>query len=152
MPLPRFDYGDSVRVIRNIRNDGTFPGVVTGKLLIRRGSVGFVRQIGTFLQDQIIYGVHFVDQGGRVVGCRETELIPADDPWVASQFEVRDRVRTRLALAIHGDVQVEQGTRGEVIEVLRDAPGGVMYHVRFGERILHVPEAALELSQGLEIL
>jgi nitrogen fixation protein NifZ len=33
---PRFDYGDAVRVIRNVRNDGTFPGQKTGNLLVRR--------------------------------------------------------------------------------------------------------------------
>ncbi len=41
--LPRFDYGDTVRLIRNVRNDGTFPGKEVGDLLIRRGAVGFVR-------------------------------------------------------------------------------------------------------------
>ena len=34
---PRFEYGDGVRVLRNIRNDGTFPGARTGALLVRRG-------------------------------------------------------------------------------------------------------------------
>ncbi len=56
---PEFDYGDRVRVLRNLRNDGTYPGMDVGKLLVRRGSVGFVRDRGTFLQDQIIYSVHF---------------------------------------------------------------------------------------------
>ena len=32
--LPRWDYGDAVRVTRNVRNDGTFPGVPTGDLLV----------------------------------------------------------------------------------------------------------------------
>ena len=68
--LPRFDYGAEVRVTRSVRNDGTFPGLPTGALLVRRGSVGFVRDVGTFLQDQIIYTVHFL-QDDRIVGCRE---------------------------------------------------------------------------------
>ena len=42
MSLPQFEYGDEVRVIRNVRNDGTYPGMDTGSLLIRRGSVGCV--------------------------------------------------------------------------------------------------------------
>jgi nitrogen fixation protein NifZ len=58
--IPQFEYGESVRVIRNIRNDGTFPNIATGALLIKRGSVGYVTNIGTFLQDQIIYTVHFL--------------------------------------------------------------------------------------------
>ncbi len=140
---PRFDYGDEVRVIRNVRNDGTYPGMVIGQLLLRRGSVGHVRDIGTFLQDQIIYTVHFVEQD-RVIGCREEELISISDHWVPSRFEFRDRVYARLALAIGGEVIVERGTRGEVMRVLRDAPGGVAYEVNFPGRMLQVPEGALD--------
>jgi hypothetical protein len=65
--LPRFDHGDEVRVRRNVRNDGTFPGEPTGALLVRRGSVGYVRDVGTFLQDQIIYSVHFLENNRLVV-------------------------------------------------------------------------------------
>ena len=50
---PRWAYGDSVRLIRNVRNDGTYPGMDTGTLLIRRGSVGCVYDVGTYLQDQL---------------------------------------------------------------------------------------------------
>ena len=77
---PRFACDDAVRVIRNLRNDGTYPGEDTGTVLVRRGSIGYVCELGVFLQDQIIYTVHFLDSGGRLVGCRETELIPADAP------------------------------------------------------------------------
>ena len=48
---PRFEYGEEVRVIRNVRNDGTFPGTEIGELLIKRGSIGYVQNIGTFLQE-----------------------------------------------------------------------------------------------------
>lgn len=140
---PRFDYGDEVRVTRNVRNDGTYPGLDTGQLLIRRGSIGHVRDVGTFLQDQIIYTVHFVDQD-RVIGCREEELIAAGDHWVDSRFEYRDRVVARLALGINGEVIVEAGASGEIEKVLRDAPGGVAYEVRFPGRSLQVPEGALD--------
>jgi hypothetical protein len=76
--LPRWDYGDAVRVTRNVRNDGTFPGAAVGDLLVRRGRIGHVRNVGTFLQDQIIYAVHFLDEE-RIVGCREEELIGLDE-------------------------------------------------------------------------
>ena len=89
--LHRWHEGDVVRVIRNVRNDGTFSGANTGDLLVRRGRIGHVRDVGTFLQDQIIYSVHFLDEG-RVVGCREEELIGIDEPWIESRFEVRQRV------------------------------------------------------------
>lgn len=140
---PVFDFGDDVRVIRNVRNDGTFPGLETGQLLVRRGSIGHVRDVGSFLQDQIIYTVHFVEQD-RVVGCRQEELILASDPWVPSMFEFRDRVLAKLPLAIRGEVIVEKGDTGEIQRVDRDAPGGVAYEVRFPGRTLLVPETALQ--------
>lgn len=42
MMWTKWDLGDSVRVIRNVRNDGTFCGAAMGGLLIRRGCVGTV--------------------------------------------------------------------------------------------------------------
>lgn len=148
---PGFDYGDQVRVLRNVRNDGTYPGMEVGELLVRRGSVGFIRDIGTFLQDQIIYSVHFLDQD-RLVGCREAELRPADAPWTPSRFEVRDRVAAKVPLGIRGRVLVERGEVGEVLRVLRSASEGVSYHVHFsGRNRIQVPESALEISGGQPI-
>lgn len=140
---PEFDYGDVVRVIRNVRNDGTFPGSDIGNLLIRRGSLGYVRNIGTFLQDQIIYSVHFADED-LLVGCREEELIGEHVPWNPSLFEFRDKVVSKIPLSINGEIIVAQGDEGEIIKVLRDMPGGVHYHVRFPGRTLQVPESALD--------
>jgi nitrogen fixation protein NifZ len=140
---PRYEFGDEVRVVRNVRNDGTYPGESTGTLLIRRGSTGFVRDVGTFLQDQIIYTVHFLDSD-RVVGCREEELQPVDAPWVPSRFEFRDRVVSCLPLGMQGRILVRQGEVGEVMRVLRKHPGEVAYHVHFPDRnTLVVPESAL---------
>ena len=87
----RFEYGESVRVTRNVRNDGTYPGLDVGVLLIRRGSVGNVIEVGTFLQDQVIFTVHFLNHG-RMVGCRLEELIGAEEPWNPSRFEFIYRV------------------------------------------------------------
>jgi nitrogen fixation protein NifZ len=143
---PRYDYGEEVRVLRNVRNDGTYPGEPTGALLIRRGSTGFVRDVGTFLQDQIIYSVHFLDSD-RIVGCRDEELQPVNAPWTPSRFEFRDLVAASIPLGIEGKVLVEPGEVGEVIRVLRDHPGGVAYHVHFPDRsTLIVPESALRAS------
>lgn len=143
--LPRWDYGDAVRVTRNVRNDGTFPGTKVGELLVRRGTVGHVRNVGTFLQDQIIYSVHFLDEG-RVVGCREEELIGLDEDWIESRFEVRQKLRAGRALSIRGEVKVPAGSRGEVLNLERYGDG-VVYHVHFeclpGNPLL-VPEAVLE--------
>jgi len=141
----QFDLGDAVRVTRNVRNDGTYPGEETGALLIRRGSIGHVVDVGTFLQDQIIYSVHFLDVG-RIVGCREEELLGADEPWVASAYEFRQKVRAAKTLAAKGEALVAAGSIGEILKVLRDAPAGVAYHVHFDclpGRPLVVSEAAL---------
>ncbi len=143
----RFDYGDPVRVIRNVRNDGTYPGMDPGNLLVRRGSVGFVMNVGTFLQDQIIYTVNFLDQD-RIVGCREEELIPADEPWIPSKFETREKVQCRLNLAVGGEIKVPLGAIGEVLKVLRDGEV-VHYHVHFsGGQVLQVPESVLDAAPG----
>ena len=107
-----------MRVIRNLRNDGTFPGYPTGALLVRRGSVGHVRDVGTFLQDQLIYTVHFLD-ADRLVGCREQELQPADAPWlrdapegVAYEVLFDDRV-----------LRVPEPALAEVVAVPSSDPG-----------------------------
>ncbi|MCK9282691.1 MAG: nitrogen fixation protein NifZ [Rhodocyclaceae bacterium] len=150
---PHYEYGDAVRVIRNVRNDGTFPGMHPGELLIRRGSVGHVVNVGTFLQDQIIYSVHFLD-AGRMVGCREEELIGAQEPWIPSLYEVREKVQAAKVLAIRGAAKVPAGARGEVLNLIRDAGGGVVYHVHFDclpGTPLAVPESAIravERSDG----
>ncbi|TBV09699.1 nitrogen fixation protein NifZ [Stutzerimonas kirkiae] len=143
MSLPRFDYGAQVRLIRNVRNDGTYPGMETGALLIRRGAVGCVYDVGTYLQDQLIYRVHFLD-AGRTVGCREEELIPAAEPWIANLYEFRDPVQASRALAIGGEVVVPKGQAGSIEKVLRDLPHGIEYHVYFDNgRTLQVPEHSL---------
>ncbi|MBS1228447.1 MAG: nitrogen fixation protein NifZ [Proteobacteria bacterium] len=140
----RWDLGDSVRVIRNVRNDGTYCGAATGDLLIRRGSVGAVVDIGTFLQDQIIYSVHFIDDD-RIVGCREEELADAAEPWIPSIFESREWVRARRVLSLGSALCVPRGALGQVLRVVRE-DDAALYHVHFDclpGRTLAVPEAAL---------
>jgi nitrogen fixation protein NifZ len=138
----RFDFGEAVRVTRNVRNDGTYPGMPVGELLMRRGSVGHVIEVGTFLQDQVIYTVHFLDHG-RMVGCRAEELIPASAAWNPSRFEFRDKVVCRIDLGMQGKVIVDKGSEGEVLKVLRESLP-LQYHVRFPGRTLQVPESVLE--------
>lgn len=140
---PRFEYGEAVRVIRNLRNDGTFPGESRGRLLVRSGSVGYVRDVGTFLQDQLIYSVDFIE-AGRMVGCREQELQLASDPWIPTRFEFREKVTPTIPLAIGGEVVASPGAEGEIEKVLRECAGGPAYHVRFNGRTLQVPEDSLD--------
>jgi nitrogen fixation protein NifZ len=75
---PIFDIGQKVRIRKLIRNDGTFPGKEIGQTLAKKGDVGYVVSIGTFLQSSYIYAVHFM-QTGYVVGCRAKELETAEE-------------------------------------------------------------------------
>ncbi len=70
---PYFEIGEKVRTRKLIRNDGTFPGQEIGATLAKKGEVGYVISIGTFLQNSYIYAVHFLHTG-FVVGCRRKEL------------------------------------------------------------------------------
>lgn len=70
---PWFEYGQKVRIIKTIRNDGTFAGKDIGEVLVKKGDIGYVTSIGTFLQQFYIYGVDIVDRGYRV-GLRGKEL------------------------------------------------------------------------------
>jgi len=147
--LPAFEYGDEVRLIRNVRNDGTYPGKEVGELLIRRGAVGCVYDVGTYLQDQLIYKVHFLDEG-KTVGCRQEELIPASDPWIPNRFEFRENVVSRVPISVGGEVLFPEGSEGSIAKVLR-GDSGVLYHVHFGNgRIFQMPEAALVAAEGKE--
>lgn len=150
--MPRFEFGEAVRVTRNVRNDGTYPGMETGEVLIKRGSIGYVQNVGTFLQDQLIYSVHFIDVN-MVIGCREEELIKETDHWAPSRFEFRDKVTTNKILAVNGEVIANPGDIAEVLKVIQVQPeqdqditelAEVQYHVRFPGRTLQVAESMLE--------
>ena len=75
---PTFEIGQKVRVRKLIRNDGTFPGQEIGATLAKKGDVGYVVSIGTFLQSSYIYAVHFMTTG-FIVGCRKKELELAEE-------------------------------------------------------------------------
>ncbi|MDD2659930.1 MAG: nitrogen fixation protein NifZ [Methylococcales bacterium] len=138
----RFEFGETVRVTRNVRNDGTYPEMDVGILLVRRGSVGNILNVGTFLQDQVIYTVHFLNVD-RMVGCRLEELIGGDEPWNPSRFEFRDKVVCNIDLGVQGNILFPKGTEGEVFKVIRDSEK-IQYHVAFHGRTLQVPEPALD--------
>ncbi|HBL10800.1 MAG TPA: nitrogen fixation protein NifZ [Cyanobacteria bacterium UBA11162] len=70
---PAFEMEQKVRLRKLIRNDGTFPGKDIGVVLAKKGDVGYVVSIGTYLQTYYIYAVHFIENG-FVIGCRKKEL------------------------------------------------------------------------------
>jgi len=70
---PAFAPGTKVRARTLVRDDGTFPGARVGDVLVEAGDVGWVREVGEFLQRYRIYAVDFVT-ARRVVGMRAHEL------------------------------------------------------------------------------
>ncbi|HUW49426.1 MAG TPA: nitrogen fixation protein NifZ [Sulfuricella sp.] len=74
---PQFEYGQKVLSLMNVRNDGTFPGKDIGDVLVKKGDVGYVASIGTFLQQFYIYGVDFYERG-YIVGMKARELDTAE--------------------------------------------------------------------------
>lgn len=148
----KFDYGEKVRVIKNIRNDGTFMGTNRGALLIRRGSEGYIKGVGKFLQDQVIYQVHFLDQG-CTVGCRETELSDLSNPWIDREFERGDSVAVQLSLASKGVIVVHFGDIGTILG-LQSEQKPFYYKVSFRRsddsvaiNSWVIPESVLKLAQ-----
>lgn len=74
---PRFALGERVASRSVIRNDGTYKGRDIGEVLVQKGEVGYVRSIGTFLQQFYIYAVEFT-ASGHCVGMRAKELCTLD--------------------------------------------------------------------------
>ncbi|MBI5717782.1 MAG: nitrogen fixation protein NifZ [Burkholderiales bacterium] len=74
---PRFEMGERVASRSVIRNDGTYNGRDIGDVLVKKGDVGYVRSIDTFLQQFYIYAVEFIESGHQV-GMRAKELCTLD--------------------------------------------------------------------------
>ncbi|MDV2995482.1 MAG: hypothetical protein N4J56_005136 [Chroococcidiopsis sp. SAG 2025] len=70
---PAFEIGSKVKTRKLIRNDGTYPRQEIGATLAKKGEIGYIVSIGTFLQNSYIYAVHFIEKG-FIVGCRKKEL------------------------------------------------------------------------------
>ncbi|EWY39433.1 nitrogen fixation protein NifZ [Skermanella stibiiresistens SB22] len=85
---PVFEVGQKVRSIRDVRNDGTYPGAPVGDVLIPAGSVGYMISVGSYLQMYHIYSVDFYEQR-RVIGMRAKELEMVDAHANAPQNFVR---------------------------------------------------------------
>ena len=81
---PMFVPGQKVRALKHVKNDGTYRGREIGDILVRKGEVGYVRDIGTFLQQFYIYAVEWVDSC-TLVGMRGKELARLDQVAPAKQ-------------------------------------------------------------------
>src|ERR1700757_5366149 len=74
---PYFSFGEKVKAKRVIRNDGTYAGKEVGDILAKKGEIGYIVSIGTFLQEFYIYGIEFLESGNRV-GMKRKELDPVN--------------------------------------------------------------------------
>jgi nitrogen fixation protein NifZ len=81
---PLFRPGEKVVSLKHIKNDGTIPLREIGEVVVRKGDVGYVRDIGTFLQQFYIYAVEWVERG-TIVGMRGKELESLDRPGVTGK-------------------------------------------------------------------
>lgn len=89
---PKFRIGQKVQLVEDIVNDGTYPHAKIGTLMMPKGSVGYIKTMGDFLQVIRVYEVHFFGSNMEVeiVGCREHELESLEDDYVDE--ETLDRI------------------------------------------------------------
>ncbi|MHB8921440.1 MAG: nitrogen fixation protein NifZ [Halothiobacillus sp.] len=72
---PRFDWGLAVLAHDDIYNDGTYPELQPGELIVAKQSRGEIVRIGYHEDNDCpVYLVEF--DNGRVVGCLEEEILP----------------------------------------------------------------------------
>lgn len=107
--LSLYRVGQRVRLIKSIRNDGTYPYAQVGDVLIEAGAEGYVRKIGDFLQTIRIYEVNFFEEG-FVFGCREAELESAleEDGYDEVAEELRWIKEHRAARAAEKTAQSQE--------------------------------------------
>ncbi|WP_024953577.1 nitrogen fixation protein NifZ [Sulfurospirillum arcachonense] len=86
---PKFKLGQKVELLENVVNDGTYPHSKIGELMMEKGSTGYIKDMGDFLQVIRVYEVHFFGCGKEVeiIGCREHELKALEDGDLADATE-----------------------------------------------------------------
>ncbi len=75
---PRYLPGTCVRARLAVKNDGTMFGREIGEVVVKKGDLGYVRDVGVFLQQFYVYAVEFVERGA-IVGMRGRELEVASE-------------------------------------------------------------------------
>lgn len=71
--LPKYQWGQRVRALVDLRNDGSFPDAPERALLVAIGAAGEIVQVGTHTESNTpVYLVEFGDR--LVVGCLEEEI------------------------------------------------------------------------------
>ena len=74
---PKFEWGQSVLAAVDLYNDGSMPELPEDQLLIVAGGPGEIVQVGHHSEANL--PLYMVDFGLCVLGCREVEIVLADD-------------------------------------------------------------------------
>jgi nitrogen fixation protein NifZ len=70
---PKYQWGQSVKTVVDLVNDGSYPDVPEAALLVASGTQGEIVQTGMHEESNTpVYIVEFPD--GKIVGCLEQEL------------------------------------------------------------------------------
>jgi nitrogen fixation protein NifZ len=73
--LPRYQWGQRVKALIDLHNDGSFPDKSPDDLLVGMGDQGEIVQVGSHEETNIpVYLVEFSEH--LVVGCLEEEIVP----------------------------------------------------------------------------
>jgi nitrogen fixation protein NifZ len=73
--LPKYQWGQRVKTLVALHNDGTFPDAPPEGLLVGIGDAGEIVQVGTHTETNV--PIYLVEFGERlVVGCLEEEIVP----------------------------------------------------------------------------
>jgi nitrogen fixation protein NifZ len=71
--LPKYQWGQRVKALADLHNDGTFPDVAAEARLVAIGDTGEIVQVGTHTEANM--PIYLVEFGERlVVGCFEEEI------------------------------------------------------------------------------
>ena len=73
--LPKYQWGQRVKALIDLHNDGSFPDAAADAMLVSVGDTGEIVQVGT--QTEANLPIYLVEFGERlVVGCFEEEISP----------------------------------------------------------------------------
>ncbi|QOY55888.1 nitrogen fixation protein NifZ [Candidatus Sulfurimonas marisnigri] len=84
----KYAIGQKVELLEDIVNDGTYPHAKIGSLMMPKGSIGYIKDMGEFLQVIRVYEVHFfgTEMEVDIIGCREHELKLIEDGYVSEDI------------------------------------------------------------------
>jgi nitrogen fixation protein NifZ len=72
---PKYQWGQRVKALTGLHNDGSFPDAPAEALLVPEGAAGEIVQVGRHAEANL--AVYLVEFGERlVVGCFEHEIVP----------------------------------------------------------------------------